>query len=398
MICPPRRIRYQRSLHAVPKYKEAARRSVRDGPPEKMLDWRRLATSIIFVRAAYTMNGTIGGNPAEQLALTGEQVVESLGVDLSTLHPAIKRLIKLSTRPWWFGPLGAQAVQLGGASLAVATRNPRFGLVWGARMPFGSRGVLDYLMRSAGTLREVTDILARFLRPLTFDYLDWKLHEEEACAGLFAHLSFELKMHPVLVDYRIVREVSLWRLLLGDPAWSPHEIRFCYPRPASTQLYRELLGDARLCFDTERFGFRFATELLDRPLPQRDDQLRAILLQHVEHLLTQLKPESSLTAELEELLVKMLHQGKPSGKEVARRLGMSERTLRRRLEAEGETYQAVLDRTRAKLAKLYLDAPAVRTKELAQRLGFESGSSLRRAYERWTGAELESGKRLVEQR
>jgi hypothetical protein len=93
-------------------------------------------------------------------------------------------------------------------------------------------------------------------------------------------------MHPVLVDYPLARIVGVWRDLLGTECTS--QVHFPYPRPSSTQVYREVFGDARLCFGADTMAIWFTSELLDCPLPGRDLQLWAILMQQAEQLLAQL--------------------------------------------------------------------------------------------------------------
>lgn len=70
---------------------------------------------------------------------------------------------------------------------------------------------------------------------------------------------------------------------------------------------------------------------------------------------------------------------------VAGRLGVSKRTLQRRLNNEGESYQRVLNATRAQLAEHYLTRSAVSITEVSLLLGFEDPNSFYRAFQGWTG-------------
>jgi AraC-like DNA-binding protein len=69
----------------------------------------------------------------------------------------------------------------------------------------------------------------------------------------------------------------------------------------------------------------------------------------------------------------------------ARSLVVSERTLHRRLAAEGTTLRSLLDETRCALALEMVDEDRYPVKEIASALGFSSARSLHRAYRRWTG-------------
>ena len=70
---------------------------------------------------------------------------------------------------------------------------------------------------------------------------------------------------------------------------------------------------------------------------------------------------------------------------VARKLGMSERTLGRRLTEEGVTFNEVVQQLRATLARYYLEEETMPMSEIAWLLGFEEASSFSHACKRWTG-------------
>lgn len=71
---------------------------------------------------------------------------------------------------------------------------------------------------------------------------------------------------------------------------------------------------------------------------------------------------------------------------VATALGLSVRTVQRRLESEGTTFGALLDETRREAALEYLRDPQIAIKEAAYRVGFSEPSTFYRAFRRWTGA------------
>ena len=81
----------------------------------------------------------------------------------------------------------------------------------------------------------------------------------------------------------------------------------------------------------------------------------------------------------------MLPHGRARTAEVARRLGMSLRTLSRKLHDEGATYAEILDELRAALAMRYLRESELPVSEIAWLLGYMEISSLTHAFKRWTG-------------
>jgi AraC-like DNA-binding protein len=85
-------------------------------------------------------------------------------------------------------------------------------------------------------------------------------------------------------------------------------------------------------------------------------------------------------------LVERLRDGEPEQGAVARPLGLSERTLQRRLRDEGTTFGALVDDVRLELARMYLGDPELAIFEVAFLLGYSEPSAFNRAFRRWTGA------------
>jgi len=75
----------------------------------------------------------------------------------------------------------------------------------------------------------------------------------------------------------------------------------------------------------------------------------------------------------------------PGMDEVATRLNMTSRTLRRHLDAEGTSFVAIVDDVRCSLAIEYLQSTKMSTEDVAMLLGFSDAANFRRALKRWTG-------------
>ena len=86
------------------------------------------------------------------------------------------------------------------------------------------------------------------------------------------------------------------------------------------------------------------------------------------------------------VIIQHLPDGEPRRPKIATILGMSERTLHRRLAAEGTSFQRLLDDTRRELAQQYLGQKDVSLADTAYLLGFSDQSSFFRAARRWFGS------------
>ena len=93
----------------------------------------------------------------------------------------------------------------------------------------------------------------------------------------------------------------------------------------------------------------------------------------------------TLQAAVENEVQKLLPHGKANRQRVAKPLGLSERTLSRRLAEEGSRYDQVVDRLRHSLALQYIKEPSLSLTQIAWLLGYEGTTSFNNAFARWTG-------------
>jgi AraC-like DNA-binding protein len=127
--------------------------------------------------------------------------------------------------------------------------------------------------------------------------------------------------------------------------------------------------------------------VLERPNPTADPALSRTILRHAEALLAALpEPTATYAERVRRGLAEILGEGEVSLRQVARGLKMSERSLQRRLAAEGVTFDGLLDDVRHHLALRYLADPSIAVSEVAYLLGYSEPSPFHRAFRRWTGA------------
>ncbi len=130
---------------------------------------------------------------------------------------------------------------------------------------------------------------------------------------------------------------------------------------------------------------RFPTRTLDCPLNFRSS---GEACRHMEllHDLTRKRRSTSVSERVRHLIYRELSYGSVSQDRLARELGMSSRTLRRKLEAEGVSFQSLLDDCRMRFAALEFKARKnVSLSEMALKLGYSEHSNFSRAFSRWAG-------------
>lgn len=153
--------------------------------------------------------------------------------------------------------------------------------------------------------------------------------------------------------------------------------------PSPVAPYEQFLG-ARLQRGT---GHRIAFAIADatRPFLTSNEPLWAAFEPELRQRLADLDASVTTAKRVQAALLEGLPSGLVSMEAIAKKLGLSKRTLQRRIEAEGTSYQQLLQDTRESLARHYLEHTALPTAEISFLLGFDEPNSFYRAFRTWTG-------------
>jgi AraC-like DNA-binding protein len=158
--------------------------------------------------------------------------------------------------------------------------------------------------------------------------------------------------------------------------------------PFVNRDYRDSLASvfaAPVCFDAADNTFSFERELLEHRIVHTTESLEEFLENSVFHLIASEKQPASTSAAIKSLVSIDLPNGMPSFASVAAMLYMSESSLRRRLQGEQTSYQAIKDEVRCEVAIDKLLHEDARVADLAEFLGFTEASSFVRSFKGWTG-------------
>lgn len=124
---------------------------------------------------------------------------------------------------------------------------------------------------------------------------------------------------------------------------------------------------------------------LDLSFPGHNPELLALLTPALERALDMRLRQRTLSERIRAVLKRTLPGRRPDIAAVARELGTSERTLQRRITAEGTTFRDLLQDARRELARQLLREPETDIREVAYLLGFEDSNSFYRAFRSWEG-------------
>lgn len=124
---------------------------------------------------------------------------------------------------------------------------------------------------------------------------------------------------------------------------------------------------------------------LDRPFPGHNAEFLDLLTPALAAALGELRAESTVGEQVKVVLKRTLASGRPEIADVARDLGMSERTLQRRITDEGATFRALLIEARQELGRRLLSDSSMGIDEVAFLLGYQDTSSFYRGFREWEG-------------
>ncbi len=268
-------------------------------------------------------------------------------------------------------------------SEAVRLRgDPSLALAIAHATPPGAFGIVEYVCRSAPTVGDALRQWCRYLRILD-DAVEVGLvevgphatalrvvRESEAPAPASHELCFALVLHRA-------------RAMLGsDPRVV--EVSFAHRAGAAHVARCRELFATRVQFGAPETEMVFTREILAEPLTTADPHLYAILGPTAESLAAAATPEALVTDQARRAIQRARSLEDTDVEAIARSLGMTARTLQRRLKDEGTGFQALRDDTRRAQAEAYL-RKGMSFAEISFLLGFSEPSAFFRAFKRWTG-------------
>ncbi len=255
------------------------------------------------------------------------------------------------------------------------------GLLIGRHTPLEALGAVAELTKAAPDVRSALNLLTRYLTLSDGGGL-LRLGEDARFAS-YGYALYEPAVERTDVVYDIVL-TSIWNVLrtLCGNHWLPHEIQFMRRRPPDTRPYRSFLR-APLRFDCEQAAVVFDKAWLDVPLPGADAQ--RLMSLEAQARASEAEATGDLPAQVRRVLRRQLLSGGTSMHQVAAELAMHRRTLDRKLQPYGVSFQALGDEVRHEVARQLLSDTAMPITAIAQSLHFADASVFSRAFRRWSG-------------
>lgn len=164
---------------------------------------------------------------------------------------------------------------------------------------------------------------------------------------------------------------------------APKRVELIRKGPASGEL-AEYFGGL-IAFGSARNAMTLHRDDLALPFPGHSPEFLDLVTPGLASAFAELQEGTEIADRVKAVLKRCLASGRPEVAHVARQLGMSERTLQRRIAGEATTFRALLSDARRELSEQLLCDPAIQIDEVTYLLGYQDTTSFYRAFRDWAG-------------
>jgi AraC-like DNA-binding protein len=311
------------------------------------------------------------------------ETVAARGVDAQALARAAGLAVPLDPLPESLAAGDYIALLALGAELSG---DPHFGLHVGERVRLGTYSVYGLILLACANFAQALEQTQRYeqlAHDLGRSRLDIEAGTGLACYTWTSHFP-DASRHLAESVFAGIRTFGSW--LAGRPL-APRRLAFAHAGDADTAEYERVLG-MRPAFGAPANVACFDASLLAMPVPNADAGMYPVLQQHAERLLRDredARERHGIVAQVRACVIRNLANDRVRLAGIAAELGLSPRTLQRKLAEAGASFQQVLDAARYALAQDYLRQRGLSLADIAFLLGYQEQSAFTHAFREWSG-------------
>lgn len=260
--------------------------------------------------------------------------------------------------------------------------DPLFALKAASQLPFSVHGPLGIAGVAAATLGDALETLSRFAKlRIPFGTVQLSREADFAYLGIRLDIDFE-DVADAALDFIVSTFISSFRGSISSPL-SYAKLQLNRAEPTDSKSYRETLGLA-IEFNCDRNALVLAEQDLGIPLIGRNREEYTAAIKRLQRLYQPFRDTSKLCETVLDIFVENTgHLCALS--DVAQQLHITPRTLQRRLNAEGDSFQKIRDGWLTEQATYYMWTEGLSVDVTANLLGYSDASNFRRSFKRFTG-------------
>jgi len=266
---------------------------------------------------------------------------------------------------------------------AVASQDDFLGFHLARDFDLREIGLLYYVLASSESLADALQKAERYSR-IANEGVSLQVSQRRETAITLSHVGVERRSDRHHIEFWLTTLVRLCRKLTNRRL-VPSHIRVVHNRAMTPAKVRSFLG-CEIEFGSNVDEIIFPEAVQSMPSVSADPHLNELLIKYCDEALAhRISNRTSLRSSVENTIALLLPHGKARADEIARRLGMSHRTLARRLASEVLTLSGVLNELKVDLAESHLRDGNLPISEIAWLLGYREVSAFTHAFKRWTG-------------
>ena len=254
----------------------------------------------------------------------------------------------------------------------------------GARQRISDYGIYGYAMVSSSTFGEALKFSVEHAAMAGPVVMQISLRVEDNTAILRSHGVEALgDLLPFTAEFWRSSMTSLFSRVLEAP-FPTKRMVFPFAPPVHWRNYGRMFN-CPIDFSQDSMEWHFNADVLDLPCPNANPITARVCQQFCDVVMAERPDESDLVRKIR---AACLNSSKhfPTAEELAGQLGLSLRTLHRRLANEKLSYQEILDSMRRTVATEFLQNTHLQIDQVAERVGFSDAASFRKAFRKWTGS------------
>jgi AraC-like DNA-binding protein len=264
---------------------------------------------------------------------------------------------------------------------ALATNCPHFGLLVSKSHTMSTLGMLGLAMQQSPDVKAALKTFERYFYLHTDAAKIINTVESNIYIGKYSIEVAGVENVKQVVDLSLGHGHNIFKFLCGSKV-KPSGVYFMHGMPADVRPYKKMF-DCPLHFNADYNALTYPAELLAKPMFRHSDEMHKALISHLSKL--ECNHPNDIKSQVAHSIRALLPTGKSGIELVAASMNMSKRTLQKRLQEKGTSYQKLLDIVRSDIAKQYLIGSNVSMTRLGNILAYSELSAFSRAFKRWFG-------------
>lgn len=260
--------------------------------------------------------------------------------------------------------------------------DPSLAIRLGQQIDITNYGTYGFAIMSSVDIRAAIVLFLRYGK-LVDPGSTWKLIEDDG--GLTLRMQQPLgtvEQQQLVTELLFSSMYKIGRFLTDAPTLGI-EVQLNYPKPAHFASYEKHLP-VPILFDQQYSQFTLSEQLLKHLVKTANPAGNVVFMQQCEEMLRDLNREENISAAIRRQLIQSAG-ALLNITQIAEHLHITERTLRRRLDAESTNFRTICDEVRNVLAQKYLTTTLLKVSEIADLLNYTEQANFRRAFVRWNG-------------